>query len=34
MIESQQSICVKYGAEFLESNLDEKLGIALNVRVI
>src|SRR5258708_7426017 len=32
MIESQQIICVKYGAEFLESDLDEKLGIALNVR--
>jgi hypothetical protein len=32
MIVSQQEICVKYGAEFLKSDLDEKLGIALNVR--
>jgi hypothetical protein len=32
MIESQHSICIRYGAEFLESDLDDKLGIALNVR--
>ncbi|KRF31683.1 hypothetical protein ASG93_04925 [Paenibacillus sp. Soil787] len=32
MIESQQIICVKYGAAFLESDLNEKLGIALNMR--
>jgi hypothetical protein len=32
MIESQHSICNKYGAEYLESILNKKLGIALNVR--
>lgn len=28
----QKKICIKYNAEFLESSLDEKLGIALNVK--
>lgn len=33
MIELEQhKICVKYSAEFLECDLNEKLGIALNVR--
>ncbi|WP_420831226.1 immunity protein Imm33 domain-containing protein [Paenibacillus lignilyticus] len=31
MIASQHSICNRYGAEFLGSDFDEKLGIALNV---
>lgn len=32
MIESQHIICIRYGAVFLESDLDDMLGIALNVK--